>query len=151
MNSEKYMAKVLLVEDDLDDAHLTSYILKKSKIKISLEIAKDGVEAMAYLRKTYPYEDKDTPDLVLLDLNIPRKDGRQVLLEIKNDATLCEVPVVILTTSSAVEDILASYRNHANCYVTKAADYEGMVSILKKIEDFWFNMVQLLSRIREDT
>ncbi|WGV27344.1 response regulator [Halotia branconii CENA392] len=135
--------EVLLVEDNPGDAQLTRIALEDSKISVNLNVVEDGVEAMAFLRKQEKYAKVPHPDIVLLDLNLPRKDGREVLAEIKTDATLKRIPVVVLTTSQAEEDILKAYNLSANCYITKPVDFDQFVKIVQSIEDFWFAIVKL--------
>ncbi|MCC5606360.1 response regulator [Nostoc sp. CHAB 5834] len=135
--------EVLLVEDNPGDAQLTRIALEDSKISIHLNVVEDGVEAMAFLRKQDKYVEAAHPDIVLLDLNLPRKDGREVLAEIKGDENLRRIPVVILTTSQAEEDILKAYNLCANCYITKPVDFDQFVKIVQSIENFWFAIVKL--------
>ena len=135
--------EILLVEDNPGDIRLTREALKDSKVYNTLNIARDGVEAMAFLRRENPYEDAPRPDIILLDLNLPRMDGRQVLEEIKEDEDLRRIPVVVLTTSEAEEDILRTYNLHANCYITKPVDLNRFITIVKTIESFWFQIVKL--------
>ena len=135
--------EVLLVEDNPGDAQLTRIALEESKISIHLNVVEDGVEAMAFLRKQEKYVKAAHPDIVLLDLNLPRKDGREVLAEIKADENLRRIPVVILTTSQAQEDILKAYNLSANCYITKPVDFDQFVKIVQSIENFWFAIVKL--------
>jgi CheY-like chemotaxis protein len=135
--------EILLVEDNLGDARLTQEALKEGKIRNNLHHVKDGVEALAFLRREGGYASAPTPDIVLLDLNLPKKDGRQVLAEMKADEALKTIPVVVLTTSEAEQDILRSYELHANCYVTKPVDLEKFISIVRAIEDFWLAVVKL--------
>ncbi|MBE9000701.1 response regulator [Nostoc sp. LEGE 12447] len=135
--------EVLLVEDNPGDAQLTRIALEDSKISINLNVVEDGVEAMAFLRKQEKYVKAVHPDIVLLDLNLPRKDGREVLAEIKGDEKLKRIPVVILTTSQAEEDILKAYNLCANCYITKPVDFDQFVKIVQSIENFWFAIVKL--------
>lgn len=137
--------RILLVEDNPGDVRLTKEALKEAKMKNQLAVVDDGVEAMAYLRQEGEYKEVLRPDLILLDLNLPKKDGRQVLQEIKLDPELKRIPVVILTTSQAEEDILRSYDLHANCYVTKPVDLDQFINIVKSINDFWFTIVCLPS------
>ena len=134
---------ILLVEDNPGDVRLTQEAFKSNKITNNLYIVKDGVEAMAFLKREGDYADSPRPDLILLDLNLPKKDGREVLAEIKQDDTLKTIPVVILTTSSAEEDILKTYGLHANCYVTKPVELEQFMIVVKSIQDFWFTFVKL--------
>jgi two-component system, chemotaxis family, response regulator Rcp1 len=133
---------VLMVEDDPDDVYLTQEALRESRLRMNLHVVNDGVEAMKYLRGEHGHA-RRRPDLVLLDLNLPRMDGREVLMEIKQDPALTDIPVVILTTSKAEEDIAASYRQHANCYVSKPVDIQQFRSVVASIENFWFTVVQL--------
>ncbi|MBD2439731.1 response regulator [Nostoc sp. FACHB-110] len=135
--------EVLLVEDNPGDAELTRIALQDSKISINLNVVEDGVEAMAFLRKQNNYAKKPHPDIVLLDLNLPRKDGREVLAEIKSDDHLKRIPVVVLTTSQSEEDILRAYNLAANCYITKPVDFDQFVKIVQSIENFWFAIVKL--------
>ena len=135
--------EVLLVEDSPGDVRLTVEAFKTAKVHISLRVVYDGAEAMQYLRREDKYADALRPDLVLLDLNLPKKDGREVLGEIKGDPALLTIPVVILTTSAAEEDILRSYRLHANCYITKPVDLVGFLEVVKSIDNFWLSVVKL--------
>ncbi|MEH2164537.1 MAG: response regulator [Nostoc sp.] len=135
--------EVLLVEDNPGDAQLTRIALEDSKISIHLNVVEDGVEAMAFLRKQEKYVKVVHPDIILLDLNLPRKDGREVLAEIKADEKLKRIPVVVLTTSQAEEDILKAYNLSANCYITKPVDFDQFVKIVQSIENFWFAIVKL--------
>ena len=135
--------QVLLVEDNPGDARLTRIALEDGKVHINLSIVDDGVEAMAFLRKQTVYAASPHPDLILLDLNLPKKDGREVLAEIKADQTLKRIPVVILTTSQAEEDIIKAYNLCANCYISKPVDFDQFVKIVQSIEDFWFTIVKL--------
>jgi CheY-like chemotaxis protein len=134
---------ILLVEDNPADARLTVEALKDGKLSNTLHIVEDGVEAMAYLRKEGKYAAAVRPDIILLDLNLPRKDGREVLAEIKADENLKRIPVVILTTSKAEQDIVKTYNLHANCYITKPVDLDQFINVVKAIEDFWFTIVKL--------
>ena len=138
--------EILLVEDNPGDVRLTRETLKDSKLLNHVSVANDGVEAMAFLRREGKYAEAIHPDLILLDLNLPKKDGREVLAEIKADAQLRRIPVVILTTSSADQDILQMYDLHANCYITKPVNLDQFSAIVRAIEDFWFVMVQLPSK-----
>jgi CheY-like chemotaxis protein len=137
------LVEILLVEDNLGDAELARTALEDSKIRNRLYVVGDGEKALAFLRKQKPYMDMPRPDLILLDLNLPRKDGREVLAEIKTDDDLKRIPVVILTTSKAEEDILKSYNLHANCYITKPLDLNQFLHVVKSIEDFWLSIVVL--------
>lgn len=134
---------ILLVEDNPGDIRLTQEALKESKMRNRLNVVHDGVEALDFLRRKAPYDHAPRPDIILLDLNLPRKDGRAVLEEIKADADLRRIPVVILTTSDDEHDILRSYDLHANCYITKPLDLHQFASIVKTIENFWFQIVKL--------
>jgi chemotaxis family two-component system response regulator Rcp1 len=132
---------VLMVEDDPDDVFLTREALRASRLRMNLQVVGDGVEAMRYLRASR--DEHRPPSLVLLDLNLPRMDGREVLMDIKGDPSLAHIPVVILTTSQAEEDIAVSYRRHANCYISKPVDIDQFRSVVASIENFWFTVVQL--------
>lgn len=134
---------VLLVEDSPSDAKLTAKTFQKAKVLNNLHIVEDGVEAMAFLRQVGDYQEAPRPDLILLDLNLPKKDGRKVLAEIKDDPTLCNIPVVVLTTSEAEEDILKSYALRANCYITKPVTLKQFIKVVESIEDFWLTVVKL--------
>lgn len=135
--------EILLVEDNPGDVRLTQEALKEGKVHNRLHVVGDGVEAMAFLRREGRYADAVRPDLILLDLNLPRKDGREVLAEIKQDALLKVIPVVVLTTSSAEEDVLRSYNLHANCYIVKPVDLDQFIRAVKFIDDFWLTVVKL--------
>lgn len=135
--------EVLLVEDSEADAALVEESLQDSKLKVDLQVVGDGVEALNYLKKKGKYQGVPTPDIIILDLNLPKKDGREVLEDIKGDENLKRIPVVVLTTSSAEEDIYRSYKLHANCYITKPLDFEQFAKIVASIEDFWFTIVKL--------
>jgi chemotaxis family two-component system response regulator Rcp1 len=135
--------EILLVEDSAGDVRLTVEALKESKIRNKLSVVQDGVEAMEFLRQEGIYKDAVRPDLVLLDLNLPRKDGREVLAEIKSDQKLWQIPVVILTTSRSEEDILKAYDLHANCYIAKPVDFKQFMTVVKSIENFWLTVVKL--------
>ena len=133
---------ILLVEDNLGDVRLTQEALKEAKVLNNLWVVTDGVEAMAFLNREAEYVAAARPDVILLDLNLPKKDGREVLEEIKQDPSLRRIPVVILTTSSADQDILKAYDLHANCYITKPVDLEQFIKVVQSIEDFWLTIVQ---------
>ncbi len=137
--------QVLLVEDNPGDVRLTKEALKEGKLLNQLTVVGDGVEALSFLRKQGIYADAPQPELILLDLNLPKKDGREVLAEIKADPKLRRIPVVVLTTSSSEEDILKIYDLHANCYITKPVDLEQFMGVVKSIEDFWVSVVKLPS------
>jgi chemotaxis family two-component system response regulator Rcp1 len=134
---------ILLVEDSEGDARLAIEAMKDSKIRNNLYRAVDGEDAMAFLRKEGKYAKSPRPDLILLDLNLPRKDGREVLNEIKSDDSLKRIPVVILTVSSAEEDILKTYNLHANCFITKPIDLDQFIKVVRSIESFWLTIVKL--------
>ena len=135
--------EILLVEDNPGDERLTREALKEGKVYHKLHWAKDGVEALEFLHRTGKYSGAPRPDIILLDLNLPKKDGREVLQDIKNDEKLKRIPVVILTTSKAEEDVLRSYNLHANCYVTKPVDLEKFIIVVKSIDMFWLTIVTL--------
>ena len=135
--------EILLVEDSPGDVRLTREALREGKIRNNLSHVPDGVEAMAFLRHEGQYADVPKPDIVLLDLNMPRKDGREVLAEMKADARLKRIPVVVLTTSEAEQDILKTYDLHANCYITKPVDLDQFISIVRSVENFWLQLVKL--------
>jgi len=135
--------EILLVEDNPGDVRLTRETLKDTKILNNLSVAGDGVEALAFLRREGGHASAPRPDLILLDLNLPRMGGREVLDRIKSDPKLRSIPVVVLTTSKAEEDILKSYELHANCYISKPVELDGFVKVVKSIEDFWFTVVRL--------
>ena len=138
--------EILFVEDDPGDVDLTLEVLNQSKIKINFHVVNDGVKAIEYLRKEGEYTNAPRPNLILLDLNLPRKDGRDVLAEIKADGDLRRIPVVVLTTSRSEADILKSYDHNANCYITKPVDLNQFIKVVKYIEDFWLTIVKLPSR-----
>lgn len=135
--------EVLLVEDNPGDVRLTREALRDGKVSNHLSVVQDGVEAMRFLRREGPYADAPRPDVVLLDLNLPKKDGRQVLQEIKGDEALRTIPVVILTSSEAERDITGAYALQANCYITKPVDLDQFITVVRSIEDFWFSIVKL--------
>ncbi|MDP8964556.1 MAG: response regulator [Cyanobacteriota bacterium] len=137
--------EILLVEDSASDADLTEEALGEGKVLNHLHWVQDGVEALAFLHRQGKYSDARRPDLILLDLNLPKKDGREVLAQIKADPNLKLIPVVILTTSAAERDILRTYQLNANCYVTKPIDLEQFISVVKLIEEFWLALVKLPS------
>jgi CheY-like chemotaxis protein len=137
------MFEILLVEDNPGDVELTREALLESKIHMDLSVVPDGVEALAFLRREGQYAHAPRPDLILLDLNLPKKDGRTVLGEIKQDRSLRNIPVVILTSSQAEQDIVRAYDLHANCYVTKPVDLDQFISIVQSIEQFWLTVVKL--------
>jgi CheY-like chemotaxis protein len=138
-----HLIEVLLVEDDPGDVLMTREAFADNKVQNNLSVVTDGVEALAFLRKEGKYADAPHPDLILLDLNLPKKDGREVLAEIKADPKLAHIPVVVLTTSGAHEDILGSYRLHANAYVTKPVDFEQFITVVRQIDEFFVGVVRL--------
>jgi chemotaxis family two-component system response regulator Rcp1 len=135
--------EILLVEDNPGDVRLTLEALREGKMHNNLSVVEDGAEALAFLRREGKHAVAPRPDLIFLDLNLPKKDGREVLAEIKADGNLKSIPVVVLTTSKAEEDIIKTYNLHANCYVTKPVDLEQFITVVKLIEDFWFTIVKL--------
>ncbi len=135
--------EILMVEDSPTDAQLTIEALHAAKVVNRLSHVEDGVEALRYLRRQGPYTDAPRPDLILLDLNLPRKDGREVLDELKRDPNLKVIPVVVLTTSRSEQDVLRSYQLHANCYITKPVDFNQFMEVVKTIENFWLTVVTL--------
>jgi CheY-like chemotaxis protein len=141
--SDSSLLQVLLVEDNPGDVRLTREAFKDAKVQLTMHVATDGVEAMEFLRREGKFADSPRPDLILLDLNLPRKDGRDVLAEIKGDSSLMTIPVVILTTSASDVDIESSYMLHANCYISKPVDMEGFLTVVKSIDDFWLSVVKL--------
>lgn len=138
---------VLLVEDNPADADLTRETLETSKLRLELSVAMDGIEAMRFLRREGEHVGAPRPDLILLDLNLPKKDGRQILIEIKADSQFRRIPVVILTSSDAERDVAQSYALGANCYVTKPVDLKAFQAIVQAVEDFWFTVVKLPSSV----
>jgi len=138
--------EVLLVEDDPGDVLMTQEAFHEHKLRNRLTVVSDGAEALAYLRREGDYADVVLPDLILLDLNLPRRDGRQVLADIKEDEQLCLIPVVVLTTSQADEDILRSYQLHANAYVTKPVDFDRFIGVVRQIDEFFVSVVKLPPR-----
>ena len=137
--------EMLLVEDNPGDARLTREAFSQGTVRTTIHHARDGEQAIAFLRRHAGYEQMPTPDLILLDLNLPRLGGREVLEEIKADPTLRQIPVVVLTSSQAQEDVLHSYRLHANCFITKPGDLEALIHVAQSIEEFWFKLVRLPS------
>lgn len=137
---------ILLVEDNPGDARLAQEALKEGRMPSRLKVVVDGVEAMSYLRREGEHSGAPRPHLVLLDLNLPRKDGRQVLVEMKSDPDLRRIPVVVLTTSQADQDVLRSYDLHANCYITKPVDLDRFISVVRSIEEYWCSVVTLPPR-----
>lgn len=137
------LVEILLVEDNPGDVRLTQEAFKEGKVRNNLHVVGDGIEAMSFLRREDKYADAPHPDLILLDLNLPKKDGREVLAEIKADGNLRRIPVVILTTSRDEEDVLKAYNLYANCYITKPVDLEKFINIAKSIGEFWLTIVKL--------
>ena len=135
--------KILLVEDNPGDVRLTQEALVDAKVHNQMFVVGDGVEALAFLRKEGEYRDTPQPDLILLDLNLPRKDGREVLAEIKEDQHLRRIPVVVLTTSTEERDVVKAYNSHANCYINKPVDLDQFINVIKTIEGFWLSIVKL--------
>ncbi|MBA3706185.1 MAG: response regulator [Bacteroidetes bacterium] len=134
---------ILLIEDNPGDIRLTKEVLKEGKINNKLSVVTDGEEALLFLKKIGQYSNAPTPDIILLDLNLPKKDGREVLSEIKNDLALKLIPVIVLTTSAAEQDILNMYAHHANCYITKPVDFNQFINVIRSIESFWLTIVKL--------
>lgn len=135
--------EILLAEDHPGDAKLTQKAFEQGSILNNLHIVDNGVEAMRYLRQEAEYADKPTPDLVLLDLNMPRKDGWDVLEEVKEDPDLCRIPIIVLTSSEAEEDIVRSYELQANAYLTKPVDFDGFIKVIDTFEEFWLSLVKI--------
>lgn len=134
---------ILLVEDSPGDVLLTQEALRGSRVQNRLHVVGDGVEALRYLRREAPFGQVPTPDLILLDLNLPRKDGREVLAEVKRDEQLKHIPVIVLTTSQTEKDVLNSYELHANCYISKPVNLDQFIAVVRAIEDFWLTVVKL--------
>lgn len=143
MNERTNAIDILLVEDNPGDVRLTQEALKESKVRNQLFVIEDGVEAMAFLRREGKYASAPRPDLILLDLNLPRKSGREVLAEVKDDEKLKHIPIVVLTVSQSEEEILKAYKNYANAYITKPLDFNQFMKVVKAIEDFWLTIVKL--------
>lgn len=143
IGSDAERFEILLVEDSPGDVRLTREALKDAKVHVDLSVASDGTEAMAFLRREGAYANAPRPELILLDLNLPKKDGREVLKEIKEDPSLKTIPVVVLTTSAADEDVMRSYESHANCYITKPVDLDGFLKVVQSIDSFWLSIVKL--------
>ena len=141
-------ANILLVEDNPADVRLTQEVLRETSLDFEMQLARDGEQAMALLRKQAPFEDAQTPDLVLLDLNLPRKDGREVLAEVKADPELRRIPVLVLSTSKAERDILTCYDLHANCYLTNPVDLDEFSTLVQTLQNFWFGMAMLPPKSR---
>ncbi len=144
MNTENLREiNILLVEDNPGDVRLTQEVLKEGKIRNTLNVVMDGEEALQYLHKEGKYANIELPDIILLDLNLPKIDGREVLEQIKKDPKLKRIPVIVLTTSDAQNDIMKVYDNHGNCYITKPVDFDQFINVVKSIEDFWLMVVKL--------
>jgi two-component system, chemotaxis family, response regulator Rcp1 len=142
--------EILLVEDNPGDVRLTIEALKEGRLANHLQVARDGEEAMDMLRQKGKYKEAIRPDIILLDLNLPKKDGREVLDEVKGDEILKSIPVVVLTMSKAEEDVMRTYQHHANCYITKPIDMNQFLDTMKQIEKFWLTIVKLPPRIKDD-
>ncbi len=138
--------EILLVEDSPSDMKLTLAVLEKAKASNRVRHVEDGVDAMNFLRRAGEYADAPRPDMILLDLNLPRKDGREVLAELKADPDLAAIPVIVLTTSKAEQDVLRSYELHANCYITKPVEFNSFLDIIRSIEKFWLSVASLPGR-----
>jgi len=147
MNVSQNKITILLIEDNPGDVRLTQEAFKEGKKNVNLDVVMDGVEAINYLYKKDQYSNKESPDLILLDLNLPKMDGREVLEKVKNDDTLRMIPIIVLTTSDADQDILKSYNLHVNCYLNKPVDFDKFFDIIQKIEDFWLTTAILPSMI----
>ncbi|MGO9377344.1 MAG: response regulator [Dissulfurispiraceae bacterium] len=143
MTNKEQPIEILLVEDNPGDIRLTLEVLKDAKVRNNMSMVNDGVAALAFLRREGDYADAPRPDLILLDLNLPKKDGREVLAEIKADPNLRRIPVVVLTVSKDEEDILKSYDLYANCYITKPINLDQFITVVRSIEDFWLTIVKL--------
>ena len=143
MTDEEKPVEVLLAEDNPGDVKLTKKALEQGKLANNLHVATDGVEALQFLRQEGEYADEPRPDLILLDLNMPRKDGQDVLKELQEDPDLRRIPVVVLTSSESEEDIAKSYELNANAYLTKPVDFDGFIEIVNRMENFWFKVVKL--------
>jgi two-component system, chemotaxis family, response regulator Rcp1 len=139
---------ILLIEDNPGDVRLTQEAFKEGRLAVNLSVVMDGVEAIMFLRKLGDHQNAISPDLILLDLNLPKKDGREVLAEVKSDPDLKRIPVVVLTTSNAEQDILKTYNLHANCYINKPVDFEKFFDVIQKIEDFWLATAILPTMVR---
>lgn len=143
LGGQENPVKILLVEDNIGDVRLTEEALKEGNVYSDMHVAMDGVKALSFLHREGEFSDAPRPDVILLDLNLPKKDGREVLAEIKSDPNLKRIPVVVLTTSSAEKDIVATYELHANCYITKPVDLDQFIHVVKSVESFWFSIVKL--------
>lgn len=142
MEEKLRLIEVLLIEDDPQDVEITREVMEMSKVKLKVNVVGNGAEGLAYLRKQSPYEDKNLPDLILLDLNMPKMNGREFLKEMKQDNTINMVPVVVLTTSKAEEDIVKSYKLGASCYVTKPVGLDQFQKVVQAVDSFWFTVVK---------
>jgi chemotaxis family two-component system response regulator Rcp1 len=142
-NESLRVLNILLVEDNPADIRLTKEVLKEGKIINNLNVVMDGEEALSFLKRKGPYKNIILPDIILLDLNLPKKDGREVLTEIKDDPNLKYIPVIVLTTSAAEQDVLNMYAHHANCYITKPVDFNQFIKVIRSIENFWLTIVKL--------
>ncbi|MEA1932530.1 response regulator [Halohasta litorea] len=143
MSAPDKTVEILLAEDNPGDVMLTKKALEQGKLANNLHVVTDGIEALDFLRQNGEYDDTPRPDLILLDLNMPRKDGQDVLKELKTDDDLCRIPVVVLTSSESEEDIAKSYELNANAYLTKPVDFDGFIEIVNRLENFWFKVVKL--------
>ena len=139
------LMNMLLIEDNLGDIRLVEEALRENKLSLNLDVVRDGIEALEYLNHRGKYADSPTPDLILLDLNMPRMDGRETLEAIKKDPRFRRIPIVVLTTSSSEEDVLKSYKSNANAYITKPVDFEQFIQMINQIKEFWFTIVKLPS------
>lgn len=144
--SATHLIEILMVEDNPGDVRLTREAMKEGKVNNRLSVVGDGVQALEFLRHQGRFADAPRPDLILLDLNLPRKDGREVLAELKADPEFKRIPVVVLTTSQAEQDVLRAYDLHANCYITKPVDFNQFMQVVQQIDDFWVNVVTLPKR-----
>ncbi len=143
MNDQLKPAQVLLVEDNEDDVELTLAALEDSRVKMDIHVVEDGLKALSFLRNQGEFKDKPRPDLVLLDLNLPLMDGREVLREIRKEPELTGIPIVVLTTSQSEADIVGMYNLHANCYISKPVDFQQFTEVIRQIEGFWLQLVKL--------
>lgn len=143
MNDQVKPAQVLLVEDNEDDVELTLAALEDSRVKMDIHVVDDGVKALSFLRNQGEFADKPRPDLVLLDLNLPVMDGREVLKAIREEPELTGIPIVVLTTSQSEADIMGMYQLHANCYISKPVDFQQFTEVIRQIEGFWLQLVKL--------
>ena len=146
MSDQSHSFEILLVEDNPGDVFLTQEAFREGAFTHHISVAEDGVEAIRFLRREGRYKNAPVPDLILLDLNLPRKDGRELLAEVKNDPALQHIPIIVLTTSRADQDVTRAYRLHANCYLTKPIQMDSFLSMIRSVEDFWLNIVRLPAR-----